>query len=72
MGKETRECGRTLALCRPCAEALGREWSLRRLSGGRDNKVTCDRCGRRRYGVTYELSRKKEERDHDARVPELP
>lgn len=45
-------------LCVPCAvklEAAG--YTVRKISGGVDKKIQCVECGRRRYGVTYELSR---------------
>ena len=46
-------------LCGACAEQMKEAYSLRRVHGGVDNKVTCDNCGRRRYGATYELTKKK-------------
>lgn len=43
-----------LELCRPCAEALRAEGKvLRPIRHGIDNKVSCARCQRRRYGITY-------------------
>lgn len=45
-----------MELCRPCACALEQE-SRKRLQvvrQGVDQKVTCARCGRRRYGAVYE------------------
>lgn len=45
-----------LDLCRPCAEVLKAEWKqLRPVRHGVDNKVSCARCQRRRYGSTYEM-----------------
>lgn len=52
--------GKTMDLCRPCAcaiEAEG-EFTCRPSSGGVNNKVQCERCGRRRYGMTYRLEKK--------------
>lgn len=46
-------------LCGACAALLRRGYSLEKISGGVDNKITCDECGRRRYGATYEVTRKK-------------
>lgn len=45
-------------LCRPCACALERESGkrLQVVRQGVDQKVTCARCGRRRYGAVYEAS----------------
>lgn len=44
-------------LCRPCAEALKAEGkSVVFESGGRDHKVICFRCQRRRYGAMYKVS----------------
>ena len=51
---------KTMDLCRPCAcaiEAEG-EYTCHPAGGGVDNKVQCERCGRRRYGMTYRLEEK--------------
>lgn len=48
MAKETM-----LDLCRPCAELLGEAYVLTKHSGGVNNKVTCDKCGKKRFGATY-------------------
>lgn len=43
-------------LCKPCSEALKREGkSVVFQSGGRDNKITCDRCGLRKFGSVYDV-----------------
>lgn len=47
-----------LDLCRPCMEAKKKTHKLSRVAGGKDNKITCAICGRRRYGYTYEARRK--------------
>ena len=39
-------------LCKPCFEAMKDKPKL--IKGGHDNKVTCSKCGKRRYGATYE------------------
>ncbi len=46
-------------LCTECAARLGEGYILTRIAGGVDNKVTCARCGKRRFGVTYEMTPKK-------------
>ena len=44
------------ALCRPCMEDLIRKGRTVREIAGRREKITCAVCGRRRYGLTYEVS----------------
>lgn len=46
--------------CLPCYLALQVEGkhNIKRVSGGKNNKITCWKCKRRRYGATYEISRK--------------
>ncbi len=46
-------------LCGRCAELLKGGYTLKRIAGGVDNKIVCGQCGRRRYGATYELTKKK-------------
>lgn len=48
-------------LCGACAAKLGTAYSVRKIAGGVDHKVTCAECGRRRYGGTYEIAPKKKE-----------
>ena len=45
-------------LCKPCAVeiAAGRDREVKQLPG-RSEKITCDKCGRRRYGLPYEVKR---------------
>jgi len=45
-------------MCRPCAEAAKAENSVKAVSTGVNKKITCAVCGRRRFGATYEVSRK--------------
>ena len=47
-------------LCRPCACAIEDEgkYHCRPVKGGVDNKVVCEKCGGRRYGMTYRLEEK--------------
>lgn len=47
-------------LCLPCTTVLQDEFILKRVAGGIDNKITCARCRRRRYGATYEIEKRKE------------
>lgn len=43
-----------LDLCRPCMEHMrGGGEKLEPVRCGSDYKITCSRCGRRRYGATY-------------------
>jgi len=44
-------------LCGICAALLGNAYSVRKVSGGVDNKVTCANCGKRRYGASYEVKK---------------
>lgn len=46
-------------LCGTCAEQLKEGYNLKKISGGVDNKITCSNCGRRRYGASYELTKKE-------------
>ena len=45
------------SLCRPCAESAGDRYDLR-ARPGKSEKITCAICGRRRYGIAYEVRRK--------------
>lgn len=49
-------------LCRPCACEIERDGKqrLRPVRSSINNKVTCAKCQRRRYGMTYELVSEKE------------
>lgn len=53
----SRQMKRTL--CGTCAELLRRGYDLKKIAGGVDNKITCDKCGKRRYGATYEVMPKR-------------
>lgn len=46
-------------LCKPCAVATAarRDREVKQLPG-RSEKITCDKCGRRRFGLPYEVKRK--------------
>ncbi len=48
-----------LDLCRPCfEEARENGENLRLVKSSKDNKITCTRCGRRRFGAHYERVKK--------------
>ncbi len=47
-----------LDLCGVCAAKLGTAYNLRKIAGGVDNKITCAECGRRRYGGTFDVTKK--------------
>lgn len=50
-------------LCRPCAEELrGKGKTVIFVSGGRDHKVHCSECGRRRFGATYKITAKERQK----------
>lgn len=45
-------------LCVPCANRYSEAFKVVRIGGGSDNKITCEHCKKRRYGGTYEVTRK--------------
>lgn len=49
-----------MELCGVCAAMLRKEANVKKIGGGVDNKVTCSKCGRRRYGATYEVEKRGE------------
>ena len=49
---------KTAELCGKCAAMIADAYDVRRVAGGRDCKVTCAQCGKRRYGGTFEVRRK--------------
>ena len=54
-------------LCKPCAIELAKNGQTMKPAGGRCEKITCELCGRRRFGVAYEVTgwphrRKKEDK----------
>ena len=51
---------KTVELCGKCAELMRETYRLRKTAGGVNYKITCARCGRRRYGAAYELEAKGE------------
>lgn len=44
-------------LCGRCAAELKAGYDVRKVSGA-DTKVNCESCGKRRYGGTFEITRK--------------
>ena len=53
---------KTMELCGTCKAAMTRDYDLTPVIVGKDRKVTCEGCNRRRYSSRYELKRKREER----------
>lgn len=45
-------------LCRPCAEEIRRTRKIKALTG-KAVKITCGECGRRRFGLTYEVEEER-------------
>lgn len=43
-------------LCGACLAAVRAEHNIKLLTRGVGNKITCAKCGRRRYGGTYEVT----------------
>lgn len=48
-----------MELCLPCAVKLKAQGQTVKQTGGRNEKVTCGECGRRRFGTTYEVGAKE-------------
>ena len=48
---------RKMDLCGSCAALMRESFQLKRVAGGIDNKITCAKCGRRRYGATYAVEK---------------
>lgn len=45
-----------MQLCRPCAMGMLADNKKLKQESGRSEKITCAKCGRRRFGVTYEIT----------------
>lgn len=43
-------------MCKPCAIALEEKGKTVKPAGGRCEKITCAECGRRRFGIAYEVT----------------
>ena len=52
-------------LCKPCAMALTASGKSVVLTFGRSEKITCDECGKRRFGCTYEVTGRKAKTPQD-------
>lgn len=50
---------KTIDLCGECAEKMKDGFDVKQLPKPANNKITCGHCGRRRYGGSYEISKKK-------------
>lgn len=42
-------------LCKPCAVAMSKRGIKLTQATARTDKITCAECGRRRYGIAYEV-----------------
>ena len=54
-------------LCKPCAKAMEARGKTVKPAVGRSEKIACAECGRRRFGVPYDVTgrltcRKKEDK----------
>ena len=58
-GKDGVTMKRKADLCGPCIARIGEAYNLIRVAGGVNRKVICSRCGKKRYGATYEMAVKK-------------
>lgn len=57
MGLLPRKATDHQPLCKPCAIEMERDHKLK-AQPGRTAKITCAHCNRRRYGLTYEVTKK--------------
>ncbi len=46
-------------LCRECLELYKESFICKQLPAPVDNKITCSHCGRRRFGATYEIMKRR-------------
>lgn len=42
-------------LCKPCAIEIQQQGKIVKPAGGKCEKITCAICGRRRFGIIYEV-----------------
>lgn len=50
-----RDSVTALRLCRPCYEERKKAGAkLKLVKAGKDNKIVCDGCGKKRYGAIYD------------------
>lgn len=52
-----------MTLCKPCAMGMVASGKMVKHVAGCSKKITCANCGRRRYGVSYEMIEKQMEGD---------
>lgn len=43
-------------MCVPCANGLRAEGKMVKMLPGKTAKITCEGCGRRRFGVEYDVT----------------
>lgn len=55
----------TKELCGICAIKLRESGMEVKQVGGRMEKISCQECGKRKYGTTYEVTAKKAAKNHD-------
>ena len=48
-----------MVLCVPCAEEMKAAGGSVKVLIGKSMKVTCEGCGRRRFGLAYDVQQKK-------------
>lgn len=48
-----------MVLCVPCAEGLRAAGASLKTLTGKSQKITCEECGRRRFGLAYDVQQKK-------------
>ena len=54
-----------MTLCKPCAMGMVADGKKIKQVAGRCEKITCASCGRRRYGIKYDVTEKKEGPNND-------
>lgn len=48
-----------MVLCVPCAAGLRAEGKVVKALTGKSMKISCEGCGRRRFGLAYDVSEQK-------------
>ena len=48
-----------VSLCYPCYLDHARAFDMAEIKSGANMKITCDGCGKRRFGAVYEIRKKK-------------
>ena len=54
-----------MTLCKPCSLGMVADGKKVKQVAGRCEKITCAKCGRRRYGIKYDVTEKKEGANND-------